>query len=106
MTADQIIADIFTRAIQNLAGRIHGPLTFRLMLQPMAAAFLAFRAGLRDAREGRPPYGWTILTHSGHRGEDFHRGWRDVWRIFCAAIIIDVIYEIIVFRWVYPLETL
>jgi len=76
------------------------------MLQPMAAAFLAFRAGLRDAREGRPPYDWKLLTHSGHPGTDIRSGWRDVWRIFCGAIIIDVIYEIIVFGWVYPLETL
>lgn len=35
-----------------LIGREHGPLAFRLILQPLVAALLAFRAGLRDTLTG------------------------------------------------------
>jgi hypothetical protein len=41
-----------------LIGREHGPLAFRLVLQPKVAALLAIRAGVRDAKAGRPPHGW------------------------------------------------
>ena len=37
----------------DLIDRLHGPLTFRLILQPLSAALIACRAGLRDARAGR-----------------------------------------------------
>ena len=40
---------------EMLIGRIEGPLTLRLVLQPTMASFLAVRAGLKDARSaGRP----------------------------------------------------
>jgi hypothetical protein len=46
---------------ENLIGRSEGPMTFRLILQPAMAVFLAIRAGLRDAREGKPPLSLTAL---------------------------------------------
>ena len=33
------------------------------------AVIFAIRAGLRDAREGRPPYFWSLLTNRAHRIE-------------------------------------
>ena len=27
-------------------------------------------------------------------------------KVFCFAIILDIVYQLIVFRWVYPLEAL
>jgi hypothetical protein len=34
----------------ELGGRVGGPMTFRLVLQPTIATLVAVRAGLRDAR--------------------------------------------------------
>src|ERR1019366_3429842 len=48
--------ELLTRTWDMLVGREHGPLAFRLVIQPMAGAFLAIRAGVKDAREGRPPH--------------------------------------------------
>ena len=31
-------------------------------------------------------------------------GWKQVGKVFVAAIILDVIYQVIVERWVYPSE--
>ena len=45
--------DMVTRFLDDLAGRIGGPLTFRLVLQPIVAAALGIRDGLLDARNGR-----------------------------------------------------
>jgi hypothetical protein len=82
------------------------PLAFRLIMQPIVAALLAIRAGLRDAQVARPAYGWAFLAHSGDRLERLRAGWNDVARLFAAAIIIDLIYEIYVFRWIYPGQAL
>jgi hypothetical protein len=46
--------DALARVWENHVGRVGGPLTFRLILQPTMAALLAIRAGVKDVREGRP----------------------------------------------------
>jgi hypothetical protein len=98
--------DLLTRLWEHLGGRIGGPLTFRLILQPLVAAALAIRAGLLDARTGRPPYFWTILTNPTHRRDLLREGWKAVATVFAVAVVIDVAYQFIVFRWVYPGEVL
>jgi hypothetical protein len=91
-----------TQVWEMLIGREHGPLAFRIIVQPTVAALLAIRAGLRDARDGRSAYGWTVTTDSAQRRQLIREGWGDVGRVFIAAVLIDVIYELIVFRWIYP----
>jgi len=44
--------ECFLRFGEMLVGREHGPLTFRLIIQSLAAVILALRIGLRDARDG------------------------------------------------------
>ncbi len=98
--------DLLARLWENLGGRIGGPLTFRLILQPLMAAFLAIRAGMQDARSGRPAYFWTILTSPADRRSLLRKGWKDVMKVFILALVLDSAYQIIVFRWVYPGEML
>jgi hypothetical protein len=91
---------------EMLIGRDYGPLTFRFIMQPSVAALLAIRAGLRDARARKPAYGWTVAVDPAHRSELLRHGWKDVRQLFATAIIIDIIYELIVFRWIYPGQVL
>jgi hypothetical protein len=98
--------DLLARIWENLVGRLHGPLTFRLILQPLMAVIFAVRDGRKDALQKRDPYFWAIFTKPEHRRELLRSGWKAVGKIFVLAIIIDVVYQIIVFRWVYPFETL
>ena len=90
----------------ELGGRVGGPMTFRLVLQPTIATLVAVRAGLRDAREGRPPYFWTLLTDRAQRFKLIREGWRAIFKIFILAVMMDVIYELIVLGWIYPFENL
>jgi hypothetical protein len=85
--------------------RLSGPMKFRLILQPAMAIFLAIRSGLKDARDGKPPYFWTMLTQAGERLAMLKDGWKSVGRVFVLAIVMDAIYQFIVQRWVYPGET-
>jgi hypothetical protein len=93
--------ELFARAWELLVGRATGPLHLRLVIQPMMAAFLAMRAGARDARDGRTPFGWAVLVGRGHRTDLLREGWNDVATLFLAAFVIDALYQIIEFHWVY-----
>jgi hypothetical protein len=98
--------DMLARIWEDLGGRVGGPLSFRLLLQPLVAMVLAIRAGLEDARTGRPPYFWAIVTHPDHRRDLLREGWKAVAKVFVIAAIIDAVYQVMVFRWVYPGELL
>ncbi len=94
------------RVWNDLVGRVGGPLTLRLVIQPTVATLLALRAGLKDSRQGRPPYFWNILLNLDERKDMLREGWKDVGKLFVMAVVLDIVYQLIVARWVYPLETL
>jgi hypothetical protein len=98
--------DMLLRALFNVTDRVGGPMTFRIILQPLMASLLAFRAGWKDAQTGRPPYFWTILTDPDQRTDLLREGWKSVARVFVLAMIMDLIYQLIVLQWIYPLELL
>ena len=98
--------ELIARGWEGLVGRVGGPMTFRLIFQPAMAALLAVLAGVKDAHEGRPPYFWTILTDQQQRGNLLREGWKSIARVFVLAVAMDFIYEWIMGRSFYPLETL
>jgi hypothetical protein len=102
----EAVEAMLARVWANLNGRIGGPLTFRLIVQPTVSAFFAIRAGVKDCREGRVPYGWVILTDPIRRGDHLREGWKDVTKVFVVAIVIDFAYQISELRWFYPEEAL
>ncbi len=98
--------EILRRVWENLIGRSSGPMHFRLILQPAVATFLAIRAGLADAREGRPAFLWAAITNPAYRRELLRDGWKDVGKVFSLAAVLDAIYQLIVHRGVYLGELL
>ncbi len=94
------------RAWAQLTGRITGPLMLRFILQPTVAAILAVRAGLADARAGRPAYLWAVFTNRDARRSLILSGWRDVGKVFVFSCVLDVVYQLVEFRWLYPPQTL
>ena len=98
--------DMWTRVGSQLIARVSGPMKFRLVLQPLMASFFAIRGGLADAKAGKPPYFWGLLWARGHRAEMVKDGWKSISRVFLLAVALDVVYQIIVLRFVYPGETI
>jgi len=91
-------------AWEMLAGRSTGPLTLRLILQPTMAALLGIRAGLKDAKEGRTPYLWTIIKARDTRKDLIREGWKHVRKVSLMAFLIDAVYQVIVFHWIYVFQ--
>jgi len=98
------VKDFLLRMWEDLVGRQSGPMHVRFLLQPIAAAFFAIRAGARDAREGRPLYFRSIFRDPLHRREILREGWRDVGRVLVVAVVIDVVYQIAVLHRFSPLQ--
>ena len=98
--------DMWTRIATDLVDRVSGPMKFRLFLQPIMASIFAIKAGLHDARTGQPPYFWSLFTDPSHRADMLKDGWKSVGKVFVLALILDVVYQIIVMRFVYPGEAL
>ena len=98
--------DFLARVVENLIGRVSGPMKFRLIVQPLMAAVFAVRDGLKDAREERPPFFWAIFTRPDRRSDMLRDGWKSVGKVFVIAIVIDLIEQFIDFRWFYPREAL
>jgi len=98
--------DLFARVWEQLAGRIEGPFAFRFVCQPLVAAILAIRAGVADAQDHRTPYLWSVLSNPQERPHLIREGIKDLTRVFVFAVGLDVIYQLIVFHWIYPLQSL
>jgi hypothetical protein len=100
------IYEYFARVWEMLIGRTDGPLTFRLIFQPTVAAILAIRAGLKDAHEGRAPYLWSVFTNQAHGRDLLREGWKDIGTVFIIAVILDVVYALMIHRWIFPGQAL
>jgi hypothetical protein len=96
--------DTLTRLWTDLVGRLSGPMSFRFILQPTMGAIFAAIDGFRDARDGRPPYFWSIFTRPETRHDLLAEGWSRVLRIICLGVVMEVIYQLRVFRFIYPFE--
>ena len=96
--------EILVRMFENLTDRVSGIMKFRLVLQPLTAIIYAIKAGRRDAKGDKVPFLLGLFKFKGHRKDLLFEGWKDVGKVFIIAIIIDVIYQLIELKTVYPGE--
>ena len=98
--------DTLARIWDHLVGRLTGPLTLRLLLQPTMSTLFAVRDGLRDARAERSPFLWTILGSSDDRRRLIRDGRIAIGKLAVMAIVLDFVYQLLVFRRIYPVEAI
>jgi hypothetical protein len=96
--------DMVIRVVENMIDRVNGPLQFRLVLQPVMATIFAVISGVSDAKSGKPPYFWSLITNPQHRREMLKDGWKSVGKVFVLAMILDVVYQYIQLGFIYPGE--
>ena len=70
------------------------------------ASIAAFRDGIKDARTGRSPYFWTVLTNPAERSARLREGIKATSKIIVLAVVLDGIYQYIELKTFYPLEAL
>ncbi len=94
----------FRRIWHDLVARPDAPMRFRFILQPLMAAIVAIRHGLKDARTGRSPYFWTMMGTPGERTQRLNEGLNATAKIILLGLVMDMIYQAIVLKQFYPAE--
>jgi hypothetical protein len=97
---------VFEQFWRDLIERPDGPMRFRFFLQPLMATIVAIRDGLKDARSGRSPYFATVLANPQERVGRLREGLNATARIIALGLVMDVIYQAIVFKTFYPDQAL
>lgn len=100
------MSDLLARFADDMVARLNGPLHLRFLLQPAVAVSFAVVDGLRDARTGAAPYGWTLITAPDRRGELMRHGWKSIGKVFVAVVLIDVAFQLYAFHFIYIAEVL
>jgi predicted thioredoxin/glutaredoxin len=88
----------------ELIARLHGPFSFRFVLQPLMGSIFAIRDGVKDARAGKPAYFWNVVKQPAERRELLREAWHRVLRVVIIGVVMEVLYEIIVFHAIRPLQ--
>lgn len=99
------IADLLSHGVEQLLGRAGGPLHLRLLLQPAMATILAVRAGLRDARHGRKAFLWAAQSRAQPAAHLLQSGWKDIGRLLLLAVVLDLVYQLVEFGTIHPVQT-
>jgi hypothetical protein len=85
---------LFSRAfLEDLPRRLTGPGRFRFVLQPLVATLLGIRSGVADARRGRRPYLWALVTDREHREELAREGLTTVANLLLMGVLLDSIFQ-------------
>lgn len=96
--------ELLNRFVPDLIGRVHGPFAFRFVLQPIMAGLFALIDGLADARLGKPAYFWSVLTHGAEGRALLREGWHRVLRVVVLGVVMDVLYQLIEFKTIHPVQ--
>ena len=99
-----VSGEVLSRIWQNMLDRPGGPFVFRFVLQPIMATAAALRAGIHDARIGRTPFLWTVLTDPSQRRGRLDEALIATSRIVLLGLAIDTIYQFIEFDSFHPAE--
>ena len=97
-----VILDTLKLGLDQLVGRLSGPLNFRLVVMPTVVTVLALRAVWKDLRDGRPAFLGMWIQDPVERNRVLRGALKDVGKVFVVAVVLDIAYQLMVFRWVYP----
>ena len=92
---------VFERIWHDMLERTAGT---RAQRKDVAAFDQIVLDGLRDARTGRRPYFWTILTDPAKRTARLNEGLIATARVLLLGVGMDLIYQYIVLKAFYPAE--
>lgn len=94
---------LFSRQfIDEIPQRLAGPGRFRFVLQPVIAIVLGWRAGLGDARAGRPAYLWGLIFGGTDRMQRLRSGLADIRNLVAMGIVLDAVAQLLIYRQVHP----
>lgn len=93
--------DFLRNILDRIDLKLDGPLNMRLIMQPLMALYFAVKSGINDYKTSNVPYLKNFFKDKSRRKIILEEIWRDVGKIFIIAVIIDLIFQLIVFQTVF-----
>src|SRR5271170_2825794 len=87
-------AEVRDRAWHDLLERPSHLFRFRFILQPVMAGLAALHDGIADARMGRTPYFWALVTRSSRLLGRLEEGVISTDRVLLLGLVMDTIYQL------------
>jgi hypothetical protein len=88
--------------VEDIPKRLAGPGRFRFVLQPLIATILGIRNGLADARVGRPPYLWGMLSRRDLRKHFARSALQTLANLLLMGILLDSVFQWLILGVSYP----
>jgi hypothetical protein len=73
---------------------------------PTVVTVIAIRAAFRDARHDKPAFLLGLFADPGHRKALLASALKDIGRVIIVALILDTVYQLIVFHSFYVVQAL
>jgi hypothetical protein len=102
----ETLAEMLSLRMDHLWDRVGGPLSFRMLVMPIAVSFFGIRAGLRDARAGRATFLYGLLRIPEKRALYLRSAVGDIGKVFIVALVLDSVYQLIILRAIFLGELL
>ena len=96
--------DILTRSWHNFLDRSGGFMSLRFVIQPCMSAIFGIVAGIKDAKEGKPAFFWSLLSEKTQRRTKLAELCADVQKVILMGSALDFLYQIIEFETIHLLE--
>lgn len=85
---------LFSEAfIQDIPKRLGGPGRLRFIFQPLISIVLGIRSGIKDAKDGRPPFLWGVLFRRHMRGELLKSSFTTLLNMLLMGVVLDSICQ-------------
>ncbi len=90
----------------ELAQRLNGPFSLRLLLQPSMAILFALRDGRKDAKDGLDPYLRRLMAGKAERHEAVSSAWASLAKVLVMAVVLDSAFQFATAQSVQPLQAI
>ena len=97
-------AEVRDRVWHDLLERPSHLFRFQFILQPVMAGIAALHDGMADAKKGRTPYFWALVSRPSHWLGRLEEGVISTARVLLLGLVMDTIYQLIVLKTFYPAE--
>lgn len=106
-TLEQGRVYLFSRQfLEELPQRLTGPGRLRFVLQPLVAIVIGWRAGLSDARAGRPAYLYGLVSGVANRKDLLRSGLAAIRDLVAIGIVLDAVAQLLIYGQVHPAAAL
>jgi hypothetical protein len=92
--------DFLLNILNRVLARLTGPLKLRFILQPIMAILLGVRDGVNDAKAGRPPFLFSVLTDPKGHKHDIRKAMRSLLVPLVIATVLDGVAQYLLFGWI------